>query len=308
MGQQCSDIKRINSIGEYLKEKMGGKIIKLSIDGGFTCPNRDGTKGTGGCIFCSASGSGDLASDIPSQIQLLSGKWPNARYLAYFQSHTNTYAPAERLRRQYEEALSYPGVVGLVIATRPDCLSDEVLDLLSEFHEKNFMWVELGLQTIHEDTAQLINRCYPLSVYDKAVAQLNKRGIRTVTHLILGLPGESRKQMLSSVQYVCRDLGNHRHIFGIKLHMLNLVRGSQMETMFPDYVSFQSIEEYVDLVIDALELIPPEITIHRLSGDAPRPTLIAPEWSYKKRTILNSIHKTLRQRDTWQGAGLQRQE
>lgn len=304
MGTKNSDIKRINSIGEYLKEKMGSKIVKLSIDGGFTCPNRDGTKGTGGCIFCSASGSGDLASDIPSQIQLLSNKWPNARYLAYFQNHTNTYAPVERLRRQYEEALSYPNIMGLAIATRPDCLSEEVLDLLSEFHEKTFLWIELGLQTIHEHTAQLMNRCYPLSVYDKAIAQLKARGIRTVTHLIFGLPGESREDMLSSVRYVCRDLGNGRHIFGIKLHMLNLVRGSQMEVLYPDYVSFDSIEEYVDLVVKALELIPPDITIHRLSGDAPRPTLIAPEWSYKKRTILNSIHKALRQRDTWQGAGL----
>lgn len=304
MRKQHSDVKRINSIGEYLKEEMGSKIVKLSIDGGFTCPNRDGTKGTGGCIFCSASGSGDLASDIPSQIQLLSDKWPNARYLAYFQSHTNTYAPVERLRRQYEEALSYPNVMGLAIATRPDCLSEEVLDLLSEFHEKTFLWIELGLQTIHEHTAQLVNRCYPLSVYDKAIAQLKARGIRTVTHLIFGLPEESREDMLASVRYVCRDLGNGRHIFGIKLHMLNLVRGSQMEVLYPDYVSFDSIEEYVDLVVKALEVIPPDITIHRLSGDAPRPTLIAPEWSYKKRTILNSIHKALRQRDTWQGAGL----
>lgn len=297
-----------NAIGAYLKEMMGCKIVKLSIDGGFTCPNRDGTKGTGGCIFCSAAGSGDLASDIPSQIRLLSDKWPNAKYLAYFQSHTNTYAPASELRRKYSQALEYPGVVGLVIATRPDCLSDEVLDLLSEFNRKTFLWVELGLQTIHEETASLINRCYPLSVYDQAVAGLNERGIRVVTHLIFGLPGESQKQMLDSVRYVCRDLSGQtspdhvpRRIFGIKLHMLNLVRGSQMEKLYPDYVSFQSIEEYIDLVISALEIIPPEITIHRLSGDAPRPTLIAPEWSYKKRTILNGIHKALRDRKTWQG-------
>lgn len=295
---------RFYSIGNYLKEKMGCKVVKLSIDGGFTCPNRDGTKGTGGCIFCSAAGSGDLASDIPSQIRLLSDKWPKAKYLAYFQSHTNTYAPADRLRRQYEEALAYPGVVGLAIATRPDCLSEEVLDLLSEFHEKTFLWIELGLQTIHEDTAVLINRCYPLSVYDEAVQRLSARNIRVVTHLIFGLPGETREQMLSSVRYVCREHGKDGPIFGIKLHMLNLVKGSMMEHMYPDYVSFQSIEEYVDLVIDALELIPPDITIHRLSGDAPRPTLIAPEWSYKKRTILNSIHKALRERNTRQGAKL----
>ncbi len=296
-----------HSIGNYLKKTMGTKVVKLSIDGGFTCPNRDGTKGRGGCIFCSASGSGDLASDIPSQIRLLSDKWPNAKYLAYFQSHTNTYAPASHLRRLYEEALSYPGVIGLAIATRPDCLPDDVLDLLEEFNRKTFLWVELGFQTCHDETARLINRCYPRSVYDKAIEELTSRGIRTVTHLIFGLPGETREQMLSSVSYVCKNLGTDsepRHIFGIKLHMLNLVKGSQMETLYPDYVSFSSIEEYVDLVVDALEIIPPDITIHRLSADAPRPTLIAPEWSYKKRTILNSIHKALKDRKTRQGAGL----
>lgn len=306
---------RFYSISSYLKEEMGSKIVKLAIDGGFTCPNRDGSKGSGGCVFCSASGSGDMASDIPSQIRLLSGKWPNAKYLAYFQSHTNTYAPVSQLRRQYEEALSYPGVVGLAVATRPDCLPEDVLDLLSEFNEKTFLWVELGLQTIREDTARLMNRCYPLSVYDQAVSDLTRRGIRVVTHLIFGLPGETRGQMLDSVKYVCQDsralnavaesaCDSSRHIFGIKLHMLNLVRGSQMERLYPDYVSFASIEEYVDLVVSALEIIPPDITIHRLSADAPRPTLISPEWSYKKRTILNSIHKALRERDTFQGAKL----
>lgn len=298
----------INSIGSYLKEQTGGKVVKLSIEGGFTCPNRDGTKGTGGCIFCSAAGSGDLASDIPSQIQLLSDKWPKARYIAYFQSHTNTYAPVDQLRRQYSESLQHPDVIGLAIATRPDCLSEDVLDLLEEFNEKTFLWVELGLQTIHEDTALLINRCYPLPVYDKAVSDLHARGIRVVTHLIFGLPGESRERMLESVRYVCRDLSQKtepaQHIFGIKIHMLNLVKGSRMETLYPNYVSFDSIKEYVDLVVDALEIIPPDITIHRMSGDAPRPTLIAPEWSYKKRTILNSIHKTLRDKKTWQGARL----
>lgn len=309
-----SDISREHrfySISNYLKEEMGSKVVKLAIDGGFTCPNRDGAKGTGGCVFCSASGSGDMASDIPSQIRLLSDKWPNAKYLAYFQSHTNTYAPVPQLRRQYEKALSYPDVVGLAVATRPDCLPEDVLDLLSELNKKTFLWVELGLQTVHEDTARRMNRCYPLSVYDQAVSNLIRRGIRVVTHLIFGLPGESREQMLDSVKYVCQDLRSSKpaaesacHIFGIKLHMLNLVRGSQMERLYPDYVSFASIEEYVDLVVSALEIIPPEITIHRLSADAPRSTLISPEWSYKKRTILNSIHKALRERDTFQGAKL----
>lgn len=296
--------QRFYSISSYLKEQMGCKVVKLSIDGGFTCPNRDGSKGIGGCIFCSAAGSGDMASNIPDQIRLLSNKWPKAKYLAYFQSHTNTYAPVAQLRRQYEEALAYPGVVGLAIATRPDCLPGDVLDLLSEFNEKTFLWVELGLQTIHENTAHLINRCYSLSVYDEAVSQLVSRGIRTVTHLILGLPGESREQMLDSVKYVCLEQKGSQRIFGLKLHMLNLVRGSQMERLYPDYVSFASMEDYVDLVVSALEIIPPELTIHRLSADAPRPTLISPEWSYKKRTILNSIHKALRERDTFQGARL----
>lgn len=287
------------SIGNYLKKEFGCKVVKLSIDGGFTCPNRDGTKGVGGCIFCSAAGSGDLSSDIPSQIELLSDKWPHAKYLAYFQSHTNTYAPVPELREKYTKALSYPGVVGLAIATRPDCLSPEVLDLLSEFNQKTFLWVELGLQTIHDDTASLINRCYPRSVYDRSIKALHDRGIKVVTHLILGLPGETTSQMLESVQYVCTP-----ELFGVKLHMLNLVRGSQMEKLYPDYVSFQSIDEYIDLVISALEIIPPSVTIHRVSGDAPRPTLIAPEWSYKKRTILNGIHHEMKARKTRQGNNL----
>lgn len=288
-----------HSIGENLRKTFGCKVVKLSIDGGFTCPNRDGSKGTGGCIFCSASGSGDMASTIPEQIRLLSDKWPNAKYLAYFQSHTNTYAPVSELRKKFMTALQYPDVVGLAIATRPDCLSPEVLDLLDELNRTTWLWIELGLQTMHDQTAKKINRCYPLSVYDHAISALLSRGIRVVTHLILGLPGESQHQMLESVDYVCAQ-----KIFGIKLHMLNLVKGSQMELLYPDYVSFGSIEEYVDLVIRALERIPPEITIHRVSGDAPRATLIAPEWSYKKRTILNSIHKEMRLRKTWQGKAL----
>lgn len=288
-----------HSIGRNLRETFGCKVVKLSIDGGFTCPNRDGTKGTGGCIFCSASGSGDMASTIPEQIHLLSDKWPNAKYLAYFQSHTNTYAPVSELRKKFMAALQYPDVVGLAIATRPDCLSTEVLDLLEELNRTTWLWVELGLQTMHDETAKKINRCYPLSVYDHAISALLSRNIRVVTHLILGLPGESQHQMLESVDYVCA-----RKIFGIKLHMLNLVKGSQMEHLYPDYVSFNSIEEYVDLVIRALERIPPEITVHRVSGDAPRATLIAPEWSYKKRTILNSIHREMQLRKTWQGKAL----
>lgn len=294
---------RINTINTYLKNHFGAKVVKLSIDGGFTCPNRDGSKGIGGCLFCSASGSGDMAAgtgniaaDLDSQISLLSDKWPDAKYLAYFQSHTNTYAPTEELRRKYYEALSHPAVAGIAIATRPDCINEDVLELLDELNKKTFLWVELGLQTIHQDTMDAMNLCYTLDEYDKAVELLLSRNIKVVTHLILGLPGESHEMMLDSVRHVCK-----KKIFGMKLHMFNLVKGSQMERTHPDYVSFESIEEYVNLVISALELIPPDVTMHRISGDAPRSTLIAPEWSYMKRSILNAIHKEMRDRNTWQG-------
>ena len=307
-------IQRINSIGAYLRDKFGGRVIKLALDGGFTCPNRDGTKGTGGCIFCSEGGSGELASDIPSQIKLLSNKWPDAdKYIAYFQSYTNTYAPADVLREKFEQALSHPGMVGLAVATRPDCLPDEVLDLLSEMNKKTFLWVELGLQTIFDDTARLINRCYPLSVYDNAVLKLRSRGIKVVTHLILGLPGETREDMERSVRYVTKpdsalaSLGfTDPPIFGLKLHLMNVVKNSRMAKMYPGYEPFGSIEEYVDLVCDLLEEIPYDITIHRLTGDVPRSLLLTPEWSYKKRTILNGIAREMSRRGSVQGCALSR--
>ncbi len=287
---------RINTIGSYLKNHFGKKTIKLALDGGFNCPNRDGSKGFGGCIFCSADGSGDFASTIPNQIELLADKWPDSKHIAYFQNHTNTYAPVEELREKYYSVLDNPDICGIAIATRPDCLSQEIYELLDEINKKTFLWVELGLQTMHEHTAELINRCYPREVYDEAINKLKELNIRTVVHLIFGLPGESKEDMLNSVRYVCKD-----DVFGIKLHMLNVVKGSQMEKLYPDYVSFESIDEYVNLVVDALEIIPPQITIHRMSADAPRPILISPEWSYKKRTILNGIHQELKKRDSWQG-------
>ena len=344
-------------IGSWLRRRFGRKVIKLSLDGGFTCPNRDGSKGWGGCLFCSESGSGDMASALRSseerektqpeadagasiscalqnQIRLLSDKWPQAGYLAYFQSHTNTYAPVSELREKFESALSQPDVLGLAIATRSACISEEALALLQELNERTFLWVELGLQTIHDETAEAMNLCHTLRDYDDAVRRLSSRGIRIVTHLILGLPGESKEMMMDSIRYVCRPLTSDMrspqgcpaacanpsgergsrvsgtgsegatasgHIFGLKLHMLNVVRGSGMETGYPDYVPFNSIDEYTDLVIECLELIPPDITLHRISGDAPRSTLIAPFWSYQKRTILNEIHRKLRERNTWQG-------
>lgn len=288
---------RINSISTYLKNQLGGKTVKLSIDQDFTCPNRDGTKGYGGCLFCSASGSGDMASNIEDQIELLSDKWPNAEnYIAYFQNHTNTYGPVEELRQKYMKALSDPKISGIAIATRPDCLPEDVLDLLGEINKEHFMWVELGLQTTHQTTMDEMNLCYTLSDFDRAINELNKRNIKTVVHLILGLPGETREMMEESVRYVCNS-----HPWGLKLHLLNVVKGSQMEKLYPDYLPFESIDEYVNLICDMLEIIPEDIVIHRLTGDAPRKTLISPPWSYRKRTILNSINQEMTRRDSYQG-------
>lgn len=285
-----------NSIGSYLKKEFGCKVIKLSLDAGFTCPNRDGTKGTGGCIFCSSDGSGDFASDIPGQIQLLSKKWPSGKYIAYFQSHTNTYAPLEVLREKFYEALNYPDVIGIAIATRPDCLSEEVLKLLAELNKKTFLWVELGLQTIHEKTALLINRCYPLSTFDKAMDNLSSLQIKTVVHLILGLPGESQENMFDSVRYVC-----NKDIFGVKLHLMNVLKDTKLAKLYPEHIHIPEKEEYINLVVDALEIIPQHITIHRVTADAPRHLLIAPSWGYEKRSILNGINKEFRRRGSYQG-------
>lgn len=314
---------RINMISPWLKKYFENnfqqdsrtpKIVKLSLDGGFTCPNRDGSKGIGGCCFCSESGSGDMASGtadgvrsaMQKQIELLSKKWQrekyNLKYIAYFQSHTNTYGSIEKLRTLFEAALEVPEVIGLAIATRSDCISDEALELLDELNKKTFLWVELGLQTIHDETAEAMNLCHTVRDYDDAVRRLTDRGIPVVSHLILGLPGETEEMMMESVAHACRPLDEKgRHIFGIKLHMLNVVRGSQMAVKYPDYIPFRTMEDYIELLIRALEIIPPDITMHRISGDAPRASLIAPEWSYQKRTILNNIHKEMRERNTWQG-------
>lgn len=302
--------ERYNSISNYLKKEFGRKTVKLSIDAGFTCPNRDGRKGYGGCAFCSGGGSGELAAhmtegsasiaaSITEQISRLSYKWPDACYLSYFQSFTNTYAPVDVLRDRFYAALDDPRISGIVIATRPDCIGDDVLDLLEDISRDHFMWVELGLQSIHDNTLKAMNTCYTVSEYDLAVARLTRRGIRVVTHLILGLPGETREMMLGSLSHVCS-----RPVFGIKLHLMNIIKTSPLYEEMPDYVPFDSIDEYVDLVVRCLELIPPEITIHRLTGDVPRKLLVSPEWSYKKRTILNAVNRELALRGTYQGSAL----
>lgn len=300
--------KRYNAIGSYLKKEFGYKVIKLSLDGGFSCPNRDGTLSNDGCIFCSEKGSGDFTSSsvlnineqLTEQISLLKKKWPSGKYIAYFQSYTNTYGEINDLKTIFYQALSHPDVIGLAIATRPDCLSDDVLELLSELNKKTYLWIELGLQSIHEKTAILINRCYPLSTFERAVENLNKYNIRIVVHLIFGLPNESKDEILESVRYM-----SEKNIFGIKIHLLHVLENTRLAEIYEKGI-FRTLEkdEYIQLVVDALELIPPNITIHRLTGDAPWRSLVAPKWSTDKKGILNGIDKELLKRNSRQGIQL----
>lgn len=288
-----------NSIGVWLRKEFNCQVSKLSLDGGFTCPNRDGSKGLGGCIFCGYDGSGHFSSSISAvenQIHLLSRKWPKGKYIAYFQSFTSTYAPPHILREKYEEALSIKGVVGLAIATRPDCLSMDIINVLHELSKRTFLWVELGLQTIHDETALLVNRCYPTKTYDKAVEDLNAAGIKTVTHLIFGLPGETRDNMFASAAHVAKQSP-----FGIKLHHLYLMKGSSLAESKTQDIPFMTRKQYIDLVVDVLEIMPQSVTVHRLTGDAPIHLLIEPIWSKDKRAVLNGIQQEFKRRGTYQG-------
>ena len=296
---------RFRSLNDALRERFGEKLYKLALNGGCTCPNRDGTLGTRGCIFCSAGGSGEFAANpglsIREQIgdgkRRLSGKRPVQRYIAYFQAYTNTYGPIGRLRDMFMEAIAQPEIAVLSIATRPDCLGDEVLALLSELNQITPVWVELGLQTIHEKTAAFIRRGYPLPVFDEAMEALAERKIETVVHTILGLPGETPEMMLDTVRYVSRTPAS-----GIKLQLLHILKNTDLaeyyaRTGFP----VLSMEEYVDLVVRCLEVCRPDLVIHRLTGDGPSDLLTAPLWSQAKRTVLNAIHRELKLRNTWQG-------
>lgn len=285
-----------NTIATYLKKEFGCRIMKLSLDAGFTCPNRDGTAGTGGCLFCSDDGAGHYASTMEAQIELLRNKWPEGKYIAYFQNHTNTYASAERLRMLWDEALAYPDVVGLAVATRPDCLPGEVLEVLSEYNKKTFLWVELGLQTSNEKTAREMNRCYDNKTFEIAMEQLSTLGIKTVIHLILGLPGEDKKDMLASADYVASF-----NPFGLKLHMLHVMKNTGIAAMYPAQFRTFEKEEYIRLVVDILERLPQSLTIHRLTGDSPKEDLIAPLWSIDKRSVLNGIQKEFKKRASFQG-------
>ncbi|GAB1475461.1 TIGR01212 family radical SAM protein [Bacillota bacterium] len=288
-----------NAIGPYLQKEFGCRVAKLAIDGGFTCPNRDGTISTGGCIFCSGDGGGHFASNIPDQMKLLSEKWPNSKYIAYFQNFSNTYAPVDELRQKYEEALTFPGVVGLAIATRPDCLPPDVIELLSELNQKTYLWVELGLQSIMDATALRIRRGYPLTVFIDAMDELSAAGIRTVVHLIFGLPKESRSDMIESVRYVA-DMNP----FGLKFHHLYVMEGSRIIQKYPEYLPGMAMDEYISLVADSIEILPQNITIHRIAGDPPAQGLLGPLWSLDKRSVLNALQTEFKRRGTFQGSRL----
>lgn len=288
---------KYHSLNEYLKKTYGEKIYKIAINGGFTCPNRDGTLGTGGCIFCSGQGSGEFAEDaalsVTEQIergkQRVSDKIKSGRYIAYFQAFTNTYAPVEVLKRLFTEAIEHPDVAILSVATRPDCLPDDVIALLTELNRIKPVWIELGLQTIHEKTAVYIRRGYPLSVYDDAVKRLKAAGLTVIVHVILCLPDESESDMLDTVRYV----GNSG-IDGIKLQLLQVLKGTDLAA---DYLAgkftLPSLDEYCDLISRCLRVIPDHVVVHRLTGDGDKKLLIAPEWCRDKKKVLNTLKRRI---------------
>lgn len=291
----------IYTLNQYLHDVFGQKLYKIALDGGFTCPNRDGTLGTHGCIFCSGAGSGEFAGDctmsITQQIEKgkerVAGKIKDGRYIAYFQAFTNTYAPVEKLRSLYQEAINHKDIAVMSVATRPDCLPDEVLHLLCECNQIKPVWVELGLQTIHPGTAAYIRRGYPLTVHDEAVNRLKASGMEVITHVMLGLPGETRQDMLDTVSYVGKS-----RVDGIKLQLLHVIRGTDLEK---DYLEgkFETLafESYVELVAECVALLPEKMVIHRMTGDGDRRTLVAPMWSTDKKRVLNAIKAAISQKD-----------
>lgn len=297
--------KRYHSMDYDLKQTYGEKVYKITLNGNMTCPNRDGTVGRGGCIFCSAQGSGDFAGSAAMTIteQLAAGKQavkrkrPVQAFIAYFQAFTNTYAPVEYLEQIYMEAVRDPEVRILSIATRPDCLGEEVLTLLDRINRIKPVWIELGLQTIHPETARFIRRGYDLPVFDRAVQELRKRNISVIVHTILCLPGETKGIMFETLDYL-----NHLDIQGIKLQLLHILKGTDLAEVYQKQPFWSpSMEEYIELLAECIARLRPETAIHRLTGDGPKELLIAPLWTSNKRTVLNTLHNYLKKEDIWQG-------
>lgn len=300
--------KRYHTLDYFYKHKFNSKVFKVSLNAGLSCPNIDGKVGKGGCIYCSNSGSGEFAGnkndDIITQFneikKMMLKKWPNAKYIGYFQAHTNTYAPVETLKKLYEPILQQENVVGLNIATRPDAISDECLKYLEELNKKTYLTIELGLQTIHKKTTKIINRCHTLECFENMVKKLRKKNINVVVHIINGLPYETKEDMIKTAKYL-----NTLDIQGIKIHMLSVIKNTKLEKLYqlkPFHILTE--EEYIDIVINQLENLSPEIVINRITGDPKLDDLIQPTWLVKKFCVLNNIDKEMVKRNTYQGKNI----
>lgn len=297
--------KRYHTLDYYYKEKFHSKVFKISLNAGFSCPNLDGTVGFGGCIYCSKTGSGEFAGckedSLKQQFdtikEIMLKKWPNGKFIGYFQARTNTYADVNTLKKLYETVLSFDNVIGLNIATRPDSISEECLDYLTELNKKTYLTIELGLQTTNEKTAKLINRCHTLECFENMVKKLRDRKIDVVVHIINGLPYETKEDMINTIKYL-----NQLDIQGIKIHMLSILKDTPLEKLYQQK-KFKVLtkEEYIDIVIEQLELLRPEIVIHRITGDPKIEDLIEPNWLIKKFCVLNDIDKEMVKRDSYQG-------
>ncbi|MBR3161490.1 MAG: TIGR01212 family radical SAM protein [Bacilli bacterium] len=299
------DNKRYHTLNYHVKNKYKCKVVKISLNAGFTCPNIDGTKGYGGCIYCSKSGSGDFGGDINKSLteqfneikQKIDKKWPNSKYIAYFQARTNTYAPVSILKEKYESILKLNNVIGLAIATRADAITEECLNYLTDLNKRTNLTIELGLQTIHNNTSKLINRCHTLKEFEDTYKKLKERNIKIVVHIINGLPYETKNMMLDTVKYL-----NTLKIDGIKIHMLNIIKDTSLAKLYKkDYFHLLTKEEYIDIVINQLELLDPKVVIHRITSDPDPKDLIAPTWLTKKFCLLNDIDKEMNKRNTYQG-------
>ena len=298
------------TLNDYCRETFGEKLYKISLNGGFTCPNRDGTLGSRGCIFCSAGGSGDFAEDPHASItaQIEAGKKKvekkmksGGHYIAYFQAYTNTYAPLERLEALFTAAISHPDIRVLSIATRPDCIPEETVALLARLNRIKPVWVELGLQTIHEESARYIRRGYPLAVYEDALRRLKEAGLTVITHVILGLPGETREDMLETIKYLTKGIKDTR-TDGIKLQLLHVLQNTDLaEDYLAGRFSVMTLEEYLPLLADCVRRLPPDMVVHRITGDGPKNLLLAPLWTGNKRLVLNAITRYFKEEQVQQG-------
>ena len=297
--------KRYYTLDYFYKHKFNSKVFKVSLNAGFTCPNKDGKAGTGGCIYCSKTGSGEYAGEVTKDLvtqfnevkSMMLKKWPNAKYIGYFQANTNTYAPVNVLKEKYETILNLDNVIGLNIATRSDAISEECLNYLEELNKKTYLTIELGLQTIHEETSKLINRCHTLDNFVDMVNKLRKRNIDVVVHIINGLPYETHDMMIDTVKYLSK-----LDIQGIKIHALSILKGTKMEELYKKtHFKLMSREEYINTVCDQLDYLREDIVVHRITGDPKIDDLVEPEWLIKKVTILNDIDKEMKRRDSYQG-------